>query len=613
MRRTRAIWAAFALCLAALLVAMGVVSATALRLDRAERRAVQRAAAEEKIRLALWRMDSALLPLIVQESARPHFVYAAFHPLGMAYTLRYRQFAANEVLLPSPLLDFASQEILLHFQLDEAGRLTSPQAPTGDQLELATGGYVTAAQARAAATRLAALGRLLDRERLLKALPAPPAASGASSRPAASAPPPRPAPPQQLQAEEEISKLQAQRKGRRFTRDEITQLLNSTNTVARYRANDQAQFAMDVLYRPVAAPSAVAQGPMSPCWAGGALLLARRVRVDGKEQIQGCLLHWAHIRESLLASAADLLPEAALAPAEDDAGAGAYVLAALPIRLEPGAVPQDVSAGRSPVGLSLLIAWACVLAGAAAVAAVLGRAVSLSERRGAFVSAVTHELRTPLTTFRLYAEMLADGIVTDQEKRASYLRRLRDEADRLSHLVENVLVYARLAGPRSAAPRESVRLGELLDRSRDRLAALTDRAGMQLVVEADDGLAAASVRCNASAVEQVLLNLVDNACKYAGRAEDRRVHLRASRRDGAVVLAVRDHGPGIDPEGRRRLFRAFRKSAHEAAASAPGIGLGLALSRRLARSMGGDLRCEVPPDGGASFALRLPCDAPQAP
>ncbi len=70
--------------------------------------------------------------------------------------------------------------------------------------------------------------------------------------------------------------------------------------------------------------------------------------------------------------------------------------------------------------------------------------LALSERRASFVSAVTHELRSPLTTFRMYAEMLAEGMVRDEQQRDRYLSTLRQEADRLSHLVDNVLQYARL-------------------------------------------------------------------------------------------------------------------------------------------------------------------------
>ena len=82
----------------------------------------------------------------------------------------------------------------------------------------------------------------------------------------------------------------------------------------------------------------------------------------------------------------------------------------------------------------------------------------------------------------------------------------------------------------------------------------------------------------------------------------------AAAADGKAILRVRDHGPGIAPGQRRRIFRAFRKSAEQAAGTAPGVGLGLSLSRRLARSMRGELRCEAPAGGGACFALSLPTE-----
>jgi signal transduction histidine kinase len=116
---------------------------------------------------------------------------------------------------------------------------------------------------------------------------------------------------------------------------------------------------------------------------------------------------------------------------------------------------------------------------------------------------------------------------------------------------------------------------------------------------------ALGARATPAAVEQILFNLFDNACKYAGAAEDRRIHVTAERdRRGRILVRVADHGPGIPQEARRKLFRAFGRSARDAAGRAPGVGLGLALARRLARSMGGDLVLEDR-DGGASFALIL--------
>ena len=109
-----------------------------------------------------------------------------------------------------------------------------------------------------------------------------------------------------------------------------------------------------------------------------------------------------------------------------------------------------------------------------------------------------------------------------------------------------------------------------------------------------------------SAVEQILFNLVDNACKYAARAEKKSVELDARLAGRRLRLRVRDHGPGLSAKQRRRLFQPFRKSADEAAGTAPGVGLGLALSRRLARDMGGDLQLDEMAAGGAAFVLSLP-------
>jgi signal transduction histidine kinase len=247
-----------------------------------------------------------------------------------------------------------------------------------------------------------------------------------------------------------------------------------------------------------------------------------------------------------------------------------------------------------------------VLVAGAAVAVMVMGVVSLSERRGAFVSAVTHELRTPLTTFRMYSEMLAEGMVADEAKRRRYLDTLCAEGSRLSHLVENVLSYARLERGRHRGHTETVPVGDLLERMRERLARRAEQAGLSLVVDAG---AAADIplEVDVSAVEQILFNLVDNAAKYAAGAADKRIEILASRVGRQVAVRVRDHGPGIARAEAKRLFRPFRKSAQHAAESAPGVGLGLALSRRLAGQMGGGLRVCPSHDGdGACLELLLP-------
>jgi signal transduction histidine kinase len=110
-------------------------------------------------------------------------------------------------------------------------------------------------------------------------------------------------------------------------------------------------------------------------------------------------------------------------------------------------------------------------------------------------------------------------------------------------------------------------------------------------------------------VEQILYNLVDNAAKYAASAVDRQLEFSAKANSRMAQLSLRDHGPGISPREAARLFRPFSKSARDAANSAPGVGLGLALSRRLARQMKGDLTLAAHDGNGACFVLDLPLAA----
>jgi len=370
-------------------------------------------------------------------------------------------------------------------------------------------------------------------------------------------------------------------------------------------------------------PVTVREGVSRPLWVESRLLLARRVTVGKEVFVQGCWLNWEKIQKDLLAEVADLLPQATLTPVtrEEDVDPS-RMLATLPVRINVAvppwpevasinpveaimpAVANDV--GMSPIRISLWLAWACMLLAALAVASLLLGVVSLSERRAAFVAAVTHELRTPLTTFRMYAEMLAEGMLPDESKRQAYLETLRAEADRLTHLVSNELSYARLERGRRSGRRERMPASQLLERAGQRLFDRATQAEMEFELEISDDVLPIDVETDPAAIEQILFNLVDNSCKYAVMSDDRRIHLEAEKVGSELRLRVRDHGPGISAKASKRLFLPFSKSVHDAANSAPGVGLGLALCKRLAHELGGLLEIEPPNGGGASFVLSLP-------
>jgi signal transduction histidine kinase len=102
---------------------------------------------------------------------------------------------------------------------------------------------------------------------------------------------------------------------------------------------------------------------------------------------------------------------------------------------------------------------------------------------------------------------------------------------------------------------------------------------------------------------------VDNAAKYADGTASPTIHLSAAAGNGSLVLTVRDHGPGIPREQARAVFDPFERGGRDPADPVPGVGLGLALARGLARDMGGELTLESPSDGGARFRLELPATA----
>jgi len=596
MRRRWPLWTIFTLCLLAGLSGMISISATALRQNRAEVEALRRGQIEETVRLALWRMDAAVWPLIAQETARRYGAYRALTPAQRAYTRSYNDIR-GDVLLPSPLLDAELPLVRLNFQIDPNGEITSPQAPTGNDRDVISvlsdeelqNGKIRQRIA-AATSRLEELRTKLNRQSLLAVLPdAPPTSTTytASQPPAPLLAEPNAAPGARGFEQQQIVKNMQEFNARQNSG------VNNTNFDL---ANNSLQLQL--------ARDNVREGLMKPVWVDGQLLLARRVDVNGQTFVQGCWLDWPGLRQYLLNTVRDILPSASLqpAPAEDDHGRS-RMLASIPVLLAPGHVPLDIQPAGLPVKMILSVAWAGMLIATAAAAALVWGAMRLSARRGAFVSAVTHELRTPLTTVSMYAEMLEGGMIGEDSRR-QYLATLRCEAERLGHLVENVLAYSKIERGGMRGRIQTIGLPQLIDAARQRLDSRAAQARMLLTVNIAPAAASACVRADASAVEQILFNLVDNACKYANGSAERRIEMSADVNGRVALIRVRDCGPGISPAQARGLFRPFSKSVHDAANSAPGVGLGLALSRRLARQMSGDLRLEGGP--GARFVLEVP-------
>lgn len=219
--------------------------------------------------------------------------------------------------------------------------------------------------------------------------------------------------------------------------------------------------------------------------------------------------------------------------------------------------------------------------------------------RARFVSTVAHELRTPLTGLSGYLELILDGRVDDVEIQREFLERGRTIVGSMAALVDDLLEVSRLESGTLALELGPFSVADALNAVSAGLLPIALDRGVDLQVTAPPRLRSATG--DKRRFEQIVTNLAANAIKFAG---GRPVEL-AGRFEGAIaVIAVRDEGPGIAEEDRRRIFERFYRMADHAPIT--GTGLGLPIARDLARAMGGELEAASVPGIGSSFVLVLP-------
>lgn len=617
------------LAVVALLLAGGLGWATraALRLEGEQMEAQARGDHADKLRRALWRLDSRMTAFIAREEARPFSHYSAVFAPTLAVDRRGQAVAPGTVLVPSPLLGAELPEwVLLHFQGD-ASTLESPQVLAGPLASylrelahrLPTRNVTPERACLLRQLRGAALaGPLLEqarrhakeattRDRVLVAGGPAPLAPWAA---------PQMSPEdykEYISRKGEASKLVTGLRangGVLIDRDVAVQ--NTTrNGEEWFRAPPRgaAEPKKTEKDAPVSEEVVARLSPMFGLWLGAAgkqrLVLLRLVRIGEREAAQGILLDGERLAELLADEVHDLFPEARLVPERggpsDDVS---MTMTALPFRLEPGPVPEAPSPGWTALRLGLALAWAALAVALGAVALGGWSLLDLSERRFRFVSAVTHELRTPLTTLRLYLDLMLGGAAKEGPTRAEYLGTMSAETDRLTQLIGNVLAYSRLEGQRGVAARQEVPAARLLEAARAAWQLRCETAGKELVVETalPDGEV---LHTDPALVAQVLGNLLENAIKYSRGAADVRLWLRLRREGQAVVFEVEDRGPGVPAGEREAIFRPFQRG-QAVAATTGGVGLGLALAREWAGLLGGRLALGAPGEGGACFRLEVP-------
>ncbi|HMA93402.1 MAG TPA: HAMP domain-containing sensor histidine kinase [Polyangiaceae bacterium] len=249
------------------------------------------------------------------------------------------------------------------------------------------------------------------------------------------------------------------------------------------------------------------------------------------------------------------------------------------------------------VGLSGLV----VIAGSIVILVAGARERKLANLKSDFVANVSHELKTPLSLVRMFSELLQSGRVENSAKRDEYLRIIVSESERLAALIENVLDFAKVERGKAAYQFSSANVNEVVARAVEACRVRAEREGV--AVEQDLSATALVVSMDERAVEIAVINLVDNALKYAADGKVVRVQVRSE--DAQVAIRVSDEGPGIADDEKRRVFERFVRGKNTRNQRIRGSGIGLALVKHIAESHGGSAWVEDRKGGGATFVITL--------
>ena len=346
---------------------------------------------------------------------------------------------------------------------------------------------------------------------------------------------------------------------------------------------------------------------------GEQIFLVRHVQIEDRHFLQGFRLNDKVLVEEVAESARRLMREgmsfsldkveaipAASYRAILDFGFGELVLNLL--ETDPGRLGRQIRQLRVWYFGIVAVVLVVVGLGVASVWRNVRGQLKLAQQKDDFISAVSHELRTPLTSIRMYTEMLEKGYLKTEDKRTEYLQSMRQESERLSRLIENVLDFSRIQRGRK---KYDFQVGDINECVRSVVEMMRPYAGQHGFVLEQELQGPGGTAFDRDAVMQIVINLVDNAVKYARETEDKRIIVRTGREGKYVLLEVEDHGPGVPYRQRDKVFDEFYRGQEESRRETTGTGLGLALVKKFAEAHGGFVEILTAQPTGAIFRVGL--------
>jgi signal transduction histidine kinase len=271
----------------------------------------------------------------------------------------------------------------------------------------------------------------------------------------------------------------------------------------------------------------------------------------------------------------------------------------------PGTTIDEIGAKILRNNYIILAALSLVMAGGVFLTyRNISREMKLARLKSDFVANVSHELRTPLALIRLYAETLELGRLTAQEKYQEYFRIIREESERLTALINNILDFSRIEAGRKEYEFKETNLAELVRATLDSYRFQIEQNGFAFEENISGDIPPLNV--DREAIARSLLNLVNNALKYS--KDQKYIGVSLYRSNGSVKLEVQDRGIGIAAGEQDKIFEKFYRCGDPLVHNTKGSGLGLSLVRHIAQAHGGTVFVESVPEKGSKFTIALPID-----
>ncbi|EEF61736.1 histidine kinase [Pedosphaera parvula Ellin514] len=252
-----------------------------------------------------------------------------------------------------------------------------------------------------------------------------------------------------------------------------------------------------------------------------------------------------------------------------------------------------------------------LLIGVAAFAALVGffaarqafrRQLHLSEMKSNFVSSVSHELRAPIASVRLMAEGLERGKISEPKKQHEYFHFIVQECRRLSSLIENVLDFSRIEQGRKQYEFDPTDLVKLAEQTVKLMQAYAEEQRIRIELEVKGK--ARSVDLDGKAMQQALVNLIDNAVKHSPKGSVVKVGLEFAENE--VALWVEDQGEGIPAAEHQKIFERFYRLGSELRRETQGVGIGLSIVKHIVEGHGGKVLVRSEVGQGSRFTIELP-------